>query len=45
MFGVILLVSHVVYGGTAAVLAGTAVFAGIAWFWFLAPIVREMRGP
>ncbi len=43
MFGVILLVSHVVYGGTAAALAAAAVFAGISWFWFLAPVVREMR--
>jgi len=43
MFGVILLVSHVVYGGAAAVPAAAAVFAGIAWFWFLAPVVREMR--
>ncbi len=43
MFGVILLVSHVVYGSAAALPAAAAVFAGIAWFWFLAPVVRGMR--
>lgn len=43
MFGAILLVSHVVYGGAAATAAAAAVFVGIAWFWFLAPIVRALR--
>ena len=43
MFGVILLVSQVVYGGTPAILAASGVFAAISWFWFLAPVVRETR--
>ena len=43
MFGVILLVSHVVHGSTAATLAAGGVFIAIAWFWFLAPVVRHMR--
>ena len=41
--GVILLVSHVVYGTTEATLATAAIFIGIAWFWWIAPLVREVR--
>ena len=43
MCGVLLLISHVVYDSTAAALATGAIVAGIAWFWFLAPVVREAR--
>lgn len=43
MFGVVLLVSHVVYGGVVAALGAGGLFVGIAWFWFLAPIVRALR--
>ncbi len=43
MCGVLLLISHVVYDDTAAALATAFVVAMIAWFWFLAPVVREAR--
>ncbi len=45
LVGVILLISHVVYSSTTAVLAAGGIAAMIAWFWFLAPLVREMREP
>jgi hypothetical protein len=41
--GVILLVSHTVYDGTVAAVAATAVFLGMLWFWFIAPLVRARR--
>ena len=40
MVGVILLLSHVVYGDAMAAVAASLVFVGLAWFWFLAPLVR-----
>ena len=43
IFGVILLISHVVYDGTTAAIASGVVLAAIAWFWFVAPIVRDLR--
>jgi len=41
--GVLMLISHVVYDSTltAIVVAAFALF--FAWFWFLAPVVRELR--
>ena len=41
--GVILLISHVVYGDATAAVTTAAVFGSIVWFWFLAPLVRELR--
>lgn len=41
--GVILLISNVVYGTTEAALATVGILLGIAWFWWLAPLVRELR--
>ena len=41
--GVILLISHVVYGDATTAIATAAVFASIIWVWFLAPLVRELR--
>jgi hypothetical protein len=41
--GVILLISNVVYGTTEAALATTGVLLGVAWFWWLAPVVRSIR--
>jgi hypothetical protein len=38
--GAILLVSHTVYDGTVAAIAASAIFLGLLWFWFLAPLVR-----
>ncbi len=43
MFGVLLLVSHVVYSGPAAGIAAGAVLALIGWFWFLVPLIRSLR--
>ena len=39
----LVLISSVVYGGPAAVIAPAAVGAAIFWFWFGAPLVRELR--
>ena len=41
--GVILLISHVVYGSATATVATGVVFAAMLWFWFLAPLAREAR--
>lgn len=41
--GAILLISHVVYSSATAAVATAIVFAGILWFWFLAPLAREAR--
>jgi hypothetical protein len=43
--GVLLLISNTVYGGTEAAIATAAAFAGILWFWFVAPVVRSIRDP
>ena len=43
IIGVILLISNVVYGSTEAALATAGVFIGIAWFWWIAPVVRSVR--
>ena len=42
--GVILLISHVVFGDAVTVVATTATLAAIAWIWFGAPLLRELRG-
>jgi hypothetical protein len=41
--GVILLISHVVFGDAVTVVATTATLAAIAWIWFGAPLLRELR--
>jgi hypothetical protein len=41
--GVILLISNVVYGTTEAALATAGIFIAVAWFWWIAPLVRELR--
>jgi hypothetical protein len=41
--GAIMLISHVVYGDTMTAVATAALAAFVAWFWFAAPVVREMR--
>ena len=43
MLGAIMLISHVVYDATEAALATGALFALVGWFWFLSPIVRDVR--
>ena len=43
--GAIMLISHTVYDhATMAVVTGVLA-ASIGWFWFAAPVVREMRDP
>lgn len=41
--GVILLIAHVVFGDAVTVVATTATLAAIAWIWFGAPLLRELR--
>jgi Family of unknown function (DUF6328) len=41
--GVILFVSHVVYGAGVAAAATAAVALAIGWAWFAAPLVRDLR--
>jgi hypothetical protein len=41
--GVILLISHVVFGATVTAVATTGTLVTIAWVWFGAPLVRELR--
>ena len=41
--GVILLISHVVFDDTVAALSTAGVLAAIAWIWFGAPLVRDLR--
>ena len=41
--GAIMFVSHVVYGTTAAAIASAAAFCGIAWVWFGAALLRQLR--
>ena len=41
--GAIMLISNVVYDSAATAIATAVVGALIAWFWFAAPVVREMR--
>jgi hypothetical protein len=42
--GVILLISHVVYDDATAAVATAAVLLAIAWAWFMAPLLRGLRG-
>jgi hypothetical protein len=41
--GALVLIGSVVYGGTAAAIAPALIGAGITWFWFGAPLVRDLR--
>jgi hypothetical protein len=41
--GVILLISHVVFDDTVAALSTAGILAAIAWIWFGAPLVRDLR--
>jgi hypothetical protein len=43
MAGVILLISHVVYGDTTTAIATAVVAIVIGWVWFAAPLVRDLR--
>jgi hypothetical protein len=41
--GALVLIGSVVYGGTAAAIAPALIGAAILWFWFGAPLVRDLR--
>lgn len=41
--GVLMLITHFVYDSTLTAIVVVAFAAFFAWFWFLAPIVRELR--
>jgi hypothetical protein len=41
--GVILLISHVVYGDTTTAIATAVIAVAIGWVWFAAPLVRDLR--
>jgi hypothetical protein len=41
--GVILLISHYVYDDATAAVATAGIMLAIAWVWFGAPLVRELR--
>ncbi|MGH2953400.1 MAG: DUF6328 family protein [Solirubrobacterales bacterium] len=41
--GVMLLISQIVYGGTTTAIATALVALAIGWFWFVAPLVRDLR--
>jgi VIT1/CCC1 family predicted Fe2+/Mn2+ transporter len=43
MSGAILLISHVVYDDAITAIATTVIALAIAWVWFAAPLVRELR--
>ena len=43
MSGVILLISHFVYGNATTAVATAVIALAVAWFWFAAPLVRELR--
>lgn len=43
--GAILLVSHVVFKPSTAVIVTLLIAASILWVWFGAPLVRELREP
>ncbi len=41
--GVLMLITHVVYDSALTAIVVTAFAALFAWFWFIAPVVREIR--
>jgi hypothetical protein len=41
--GAIMLISHVVYDSATTAIATSLLAAVIGWFWFAAPVVRELR--
>lgn len=41
--GVLMLITHFVYDSTLTAIVVTAFAALFAWFWFIAPVVRELR--
>jgi Family of unknown function (DUF6328) len=41
--GVLMLITHFVYDSTLTAIVVAAFAAFFAWFWFVAPVVREMR--
>lgn len=43
--GAIMLISHVVYDSEVTAVATALVAAFMAWFWFAAPVVRDLRDP
>jgi Family of unknown function (DUF6328) len=42
--GVLMLITHVVYSSTLTAIVVAVVAALIGWFWFAAPVVRDLRG-
>lgn len=42
--GTILLISHVVFSATLAIVATTLILLSIGWIWFGAPLARELQG-
>jgi hypothetical protein len=43
--GAIMLISHTVYDDATMAIVTGVLAASIGWFWFAAPVVREMRDP
>lgn len=43
MCGVLMLLTHVLYDGTLTAIVVAAFAAFIGWFWFAAPMVRDLR--
>jgi hypothetical protein len=41
--GVLMLITHFVYDSTLTAIVVAAFAAFFAWFWFIAPVVREVR--
>jgi hypothetical protein len=39
-----MLITHVVYSSTLTAIVVAVVAALIGWFWFAAPVVRDLRG-
>lgn len=41
--GALLLISHVIYGGGPQMVAPVLLGAAVLWFWFGAPLLRDLR--
>jgi ABC-type bacteriocin/lantibiotic exporter with double-glycine peptidase domain len=42
--GVLMLITLVVYDSTLTAIVVAVMAAAIGWFWFAAPVVRDLRG-
>ncbi|MQA74043.1 MAG: hypothetical protein GEU88_06845 [Solirubrobacterales bacterium] len=42
--GVLMLITHVVYDSTLTSIVVVVVAIAIGWFWFVAPVVRDLQG-